>query len=341
MGYSQIDGPLAGLLPLVGVYGTGFATVAVAGALALFATRSRAAVVRGAAGIAVIAVAAIAGGQAGFTQATGAPVTVALLQGNVPQELKFVPGRFEATLKTYTALAEGTQAKLIVFPETAIPRFLHQVDPVYIERLAAIAKRNGGDALVGVPLRREEGYYNAVLTLGTSAQQGYAKSHLVPFGEFVPPGFKWVVNVLQIPLSDFARGAADAKPLAIAGERVAPNICYEDAFGEEIIRQLPEATLLVNVSQRRVVRRFAARRRSTCASRGCARSRPAATCCAPPTPASPRSSTTAAGWPRACRRSPRACSKARRRAARAPRPMSSSATAACWRWWCWRCSPRC
>jgi apolipoprotein N-acyltransferase len=248
VGYSQVDGPLAGLLPLVGVYGVSFATLVIAGAVALTITRVRAAILHGAIAVAVVVIAAIAGGQAVFTQPVGSPVTVALLQGNVPQELKFVPGRFEATLQTYTALADRTQAKLIVFPETAIPRFLHQVDPAYLERLAAIARRNGGDALVGVPMRRDEGYYNAVLTLGTSPQQGYAKSHLVPFGEFVPPGFGWIVNVLQIPLSDFARGAADAKPLAIAGERVAPNICYEDAFGEEIIRQLPEATLLANVS---------------------------------------------------------------------------------------------
>ena len=72
--------------------------------------------------------------------------------------------------------------------------------------------------------------------------------HLVPFGEFVPPGFGWIVRVLSIPLADFSRGATTQRPMAIAGQHVAVNICYEDAFGEEIIRQLPEATLLVNVS---------------------------------------------------------------------------------------------
>src|SRR4029077_1804628 len=73
--------------------------------------------------------------------------------------------------------------------------------------------------------------------------------HLVPFGEFVPPGFGWIVgSLLQIPMADFARGGAKQLPIAAAGENVAVNICYEDAFGEEIIRQLPAATLLVNVS---------------------------------------------------------------------------------------------
>jgi apolipoprotein N-acyltransferase len=102
---------------------------------------------------------------------------------------------------------------------------------------------------VGVPvLEADRRYYNAVVSLGTSPTQGYAKSHLVPFGEFVPPGFGWIVAVLTIPLSDFARGSEGQRPLQLAGQRVALNICYEDAFGPEIIRQLPEATLLVNVS---------------------------------------------------------------------------------------------
>ncbi len=80
--------------------------------------------------------------------------------------------------------------------------------------------------------------------------QTYRKSHLVPFGEFVPlkPVFGWFFEVAQIPLLDFARGADTQQPLDVAGQRVAVDICYEDAFGAEIIRQLPQATLLVNVS---------------------------------------------------------------------------------------------
>jgi apolipoprotein N-acyltransferase len=91
-------------------------------------------------------------------------------------------------------------------------------------------------------------YYNSVLSLGASPNQRYDKIHLVPFGEFIPPGFGWVLSVLKIPLTDFSRGSAAQTPLALAGQKIAVNICYEDAFGEEIIRFLPEATLLVNVS---------------------------------------------------------------------------------------------
>jgi len=163
--------------------------------------------------------------------------------------MKFAPGRFAGTLETYARLAERSQARLIVLPETAIPRFLHEVDPAYVERLERLAKSRDGDVLAGVPvLEGGRRYYNAVVSLGTAPSQAYAKSHLVPFGEFVPPGFGWIVAVLRIPLSDFARGGAAQAPLRVAGQRVAVNICYEDAFGEEIIRQLPEATLLANVS---------------------------------------------------------------------------------------------
>jgi apolipoprotein N-acyltransferase len=250
LGYSQLDGPLAGFAPVSGVFGVSFLAAAVAGAaVALLAVRARAA--------RVVAIAAIGAAAAGgwalrtvdWTVPYGEPLDVALLQGNIPQELKFVPGRYEQTLETYARLASSTSARLVVLPETAIPRFLDDVDPAYLETLAGAIGARGGDVLVGVPvLDRARRYYNAVVSLGASPQQAYAKSHLVPFGEFVPTGFGWLVAMMRIPLGEFARGAPDQRPLAVAGQRVAVNICYEDAFGEEIIRPLPGATLLVNAS---------------------------------------------------------------------------------------------
>ena len=136
-----------------------------------------------------------------------------------------------------------------MLPETAIPRFLDSVEPEYLEDLTRIALQKRADVLLGIPIREAEGrYFNSVISLGVSPTQRYDKSHLVPFGEFVPPGLRWMVDTLSIPLSDFTAGPERAKPLALAGQLVAPDICYEDAFGEEIIRPLPAATLLVNVS---------------------------------------------------------------------------------------------
>jgi len=255
LGYSQLGSPLAGLAPVLGVYGVSLAASLVAALIALALCR-RGMTLLGAPAAALLLIAVAYGlGRVAWTEPAGDPLTVSLLQGNVPQEMKFVEGRYEQTLETYARLAASQPAKLIVMPETAVPRFLDTVSPAYLARLKAIADNNQGDMLLGVPARDAAGrYYNAVIGLGggTAAAggqtQSYAKSHLVPFGEFIPPGFGWIINVLKIPLSDFTSGGIDQKPLKVAGQRVAVNICYEDAFGEELIRQLPEATLLANVS---------------------------------------------------------------------------------------------
>jgi apolipoprotein N-acyltransferase len=249
-GYSQVDGPLAGFAPLLGVLGVSFLAAAAAGALAILASAVSARTRALSAGVLVALVAAgwaLRGIE--WTAPVGDPLAVSLVQGNIPQELKFVEGRFESTLETYGRLVEHSKGRLVVLPETALPRFLHEVPPEYVERLKRTLAARGGDVLVGVPiLDPDRRYYNAVVSLGSAPLQAYAKSHLVPFGEFVPPGFGWIVAVLRIPLSDFARGPETQRPLAVAGQRAALNVCYEDAFGPEIIRQLPEATLLVNVS---------------------------------------------------------------------------------------------
>jgi apolipoprotein N-acyltransferase len=183
-----------------------------------------------------------------WVDAQGDPVRVALIQGNIAQSMKFEPEQYASTLETYKRMVSESHAQLIVLPETAVPRFLDQVDPSYLDGLKDIARRRGGDLLLGAPFRNSAGnYFNGVVSLGLSDLQFYAKSHLVPLGEFVPSEFKWIVGILHIPLSDFSRGVMP-RPLLAAGERVGITVCYEDAFGEELIAQLPEATLLANMS---------------------------------------------------------------------------------------------
>lgn len=246
VGYAAIDDALGGFAPLGGVYAVSLALACAAGLLwCVLAGRAR---WPAAAALLLLLASGFALRGAQWTAPAGDTLTVSLLQGNVPQEMKFDPARYARTLETYATLAEASKARLIVLPETAIPRFLERVDPAYLDRLRAAARRNGGDLLLGVPVREGDSYYNSVVSLGVSPAQSYHKQHLVPFGEFVPPGFGWIVRVLSIPLSDFSRGGAGQRPLAVAGQRVALNICYEDAYGREIARQLPEATLLVNVS---------------------------------------------------------------------------------------------
>jgi apolipoprotein N-acyltransferase len=249
LGYSQVDSPLAGFAPVVGTYGVSFVTALCAGLLVVVVTGSGKARLAG--GVALV----FAFGlgqllmQMNWTSPQGAPLKVALLQGNIPQDLKFQADRYAATLAIYKRLVEASEGQLIVLPETAIPRFLDAVDPGYLRDIARIAVERRADVLIGVPIRDLDGrYFNSVISVGTSPSQRYDKSHLVPFGEFVPPGFSWIVKTFAIPLTDFSLGPENPKPLALAGQLVAPNICWEDAFGEEIIRQLPQATLLANVS---------------------------------------------------------------------------------------------
>ena len=246
-GYAGVGWPLQGYAPLGGVFLVSFLTMGLGGMIWLLATRAPRPLAW-----AIAFVAVLTGGEilrtVQWSTPQGAPIGAALLQGNIAQSLKFDPVRYLHTLETYERLADESKARLIVFPETAVPRFLDAVDPGYLKRLDAIAQRNRGDLLLGVPTRRSsDEFFNSVVAFGVSPTQAYHKVHLVPFGEFAPPGLAWTLELVNIPMADFQRGST-RQPLEAAGQHIAVNICYEDAFGDEIARQLPEATMLVNVS---------------------------------------------------------------------------------------------
>jgi len=255
-GYTQVPAsPLAGFAPLLGVHGITLLLLASAGAVSLLITARSLKKITGLwllpATIAVIWFAGAALKTVAWTEPTGTRITVSLLQGNIEQDMKWREDRLRSTLETYLRMVRSSDARLIILPETALPLFLRDVPAEYLEALASHARRNNGDVLLGIPERLPQGdYYNSVVSLGSAKNQTYRKEHLVPFGEFIPlrPLIGGIVSQLAIPLQDFARGGAEQQPLAVAGEQVAINICYEDVFGEEIIRQLPQATLLVNVS---------------------------------------------------------------------------------------------
>lgn len=253
VGYAQVPGsPLAGYAPLLGVYGVSL-IVALSAALllALWNLRwSR----EGRIALAVLLALWVGGAllrTVAWTQPQGEPLKVSLLQGNVAQDEKFDEDKLIATLEAYRRLAQGSDARLIVLPETALPLLRDNVPQSYHAILRDHARGNGGDILIGAFEKESGSYYNSVYSLGSSESQHYRKNHLVPFGEFIPlrSVFGWLINeVLQIPMGDQASGGAHQPPLDVAGQKVAVNICYEDAFGEEIIRALPEATLLANVT---------------------------------------------------------------------------------------------
>jgi apolipoprotein N-acyltransferase len=247
LGYSQADSPLGGYAPITGVFGLSWLVwLCAALLLALLRAKGRS---RALAALVLILGLGYALKHVEWTRPQGAPITVSLLQGNIAQDLKWDPLRYAATVQLYRRMIEHSKAQLTVLPETAIPRFLDTLDPALVRELAKSARDHGGDLIIGVPIRDARGhYYNSAISLGASRSQRYDKIHLVPFGEFIPRGFGWVLSVLKIPLADFSHGSSTQPPLELAGQKIAVDICYEDAFGEEIIRALPEATLLVNIS---------------------------------------------------------------------------------------------
>lgn len=260
-GYAQVDGPLAVLAPWLGVYGIGALSAALAAAIVAAPSLRTRGVAAGVLALAVAAGSLLA--PAGYTQAAGR-LRVSLLQGNVPQEQKFSPEHLPETLIWYGRAIVGAQGDLVLAPETAIPLLPSQMPEDYWEAIAAAFAKGDRSALIGVPLGDERhGYSNSVAGLSprtTGLKNGiyqYDKHHLVPFGEFIPLGFRWFVDLMRIPLGDFNRGSLVQPPFEVrtaAGgtQWVAPNICYEDLFGEELaarlVRGAHQATVFANVS---------------------------------------------------------------------------------------------
>lgn len=255
IGYAQVPySPLAGLAPVLGVYGVSLAAAACA---ALIAAKLDRRISGKQLGLTLLLfwLAGSALKHVEWTTPTGSPLSFSLLQGNVAQDLKWQENALQPTLQLYRQMALASQAQLIVLPETALPILPEHLPEDYLTRLAAHAKNLNGNILIGLPERSRDAtetrYFNSAWSTGADPQQAYRKFHLVPFGEFIP--FKhalgWIYrDWLHIPLTDLSPGDKVQQPLQLSGQKVAVNICYEDAFGEEIIRQLPQATLLVNLS---------------------------------------------------------------------------------------------
>lgn len=263
LGYSAVpDGAFAGYAPLGGVYLVTFVLVCSAALLAYaieaLPRNARGIAVLCGAGVATLAVAGVALSRIEWTQPSGAPLAVSLVQGNVLQDIKFDPEFRATTFDRYLRLVEQTRGRLVVLPESAFPMFSDEVPDTVLLSLIRIASARNGDVLLGLftALPPDVGgdeprYFNTVVALGDSDLQFYRKNHLVPFGETIPlkPVIGWFVrSVLNIPLADQARGGATQAALNVAGQRVAVNICYEDAFGRELIHGARQAGILVNVT---------------------------------------------------------------------------------------------
>ena len=250
LGASQIDGPLAGYLALTGEYGVTWLLACTAGVFAAVLRQPGRFVL-----LLVPVLLWVAGellGRVAWTVPRGAPLRVAVVQGNVAQDQKWLPENLESTLQRYLDMTfDGEPSDLYLWPETAIPAFYDQVDEVFIPALTARLEERGAALLTGIPVldREHWRYYNSVISLADEPHF-YYKQHLVPFGEYVPlrPLLGFIVDKLVPMNGDFSRGGPD-QPLLQAGDLpVGATICFEVVFSRLIAAQARAAALLVNVS---------------------------------------------------------------------------------------------
>ena len=270
VGYSHVDGPLAGLASSIGVYGMCFVSAYMAMLLVQLVDKPSKALRVQAALLALsfIVLLVVSSPSLDISKETSKitnnqtpSMQVTLLQGNIPQNEKFQAGSGVATaLSWYAEQLEKVQSGLVVTPETAIPLLPQSLPPEYWRTVQQPFKAENGSkaALIGIPMgSRAAGFSNSVVgfkptPLLLSAPYQYDKDHLVPFGEFIPPFAQWFIDLMNIPLGAFNRGGSAQPPFYWQGQRLGLNICYEDLFGEELAQRFANPatapTILVNLT---------------------------------------------------------------------------------------------
>jgi apolipoprotein N-acyltransferase len=256
LGYTQLATSLRGYAPVLGVYGVSLAVAITAGALAalVLATTRRERIVAGGSAVALWVVGALLA-VVPWTRPVDGPVQVALVQGAVPQAMKWEASQRERTMQLYVDLtAPHLGTDIIVWPESAVPSLEEYIRP-YLAQVSGAALASGSSLVMGL-IRRDAAsgaYYNSIAgwTQDSRPQpQWYAKRRLVPFGEFfpVPARVREWMRLMNLPYSDFQSGGEQQAPLRAAAQSLAPTVCYEDAYGSEQLRLARESTLLVNVT---------------------------------------------------------------------------------------------
>jgi apolipoprotein N-acyltransferase len=253
-GYAMIDSPLSGLAPIFGVYGVTWAAAMVSVALnvtcmpGVLLSRRCIGVAAAAMLFAVPALLA----KHHWTQAAGAAVSVAAVQGAVPQDQKWQLKNRDLTMQRYLRLTgEAWGSRLIIWPEASLPALAPDIQD-YLKKLKEQSRAHNADVALGLVnyLPDTRRYFNGILVLADTGDGWYYKRHLVPFGEYFPvPAFvrTWL-RLMSLPYDDFTAGSSHQAVLSAAGQKLGLTICYEDAFGSQQLKVLREATLLVNVT---------------------------------------------------------------------------------------------
>ncbi len=252
LGYTQIDFPLSGFAPLLGNHAVAGAIAVCAGGLViLFTQRQQLSIKRGFILLLPVILLWLSGGllkTISWTDKYGDSIKVSVIQGNIAQKDKWKPFMKQPTMDMYRDLSLAQKdVDLIVWPETAVPDYEHRVVP-YIQQLSRDMKSHQADLLLGIFVQNEKKrVLNSVLNVNGGV---YNKRHLVPLGEYIPLRFliEFFNRFVKIPMSDIASGEEGQLLLSAAGIPLGLSICFEDAFARDVIKDLPEAKLLVNVS---------------------------------------------------------------------------------------------
>lgn len=258
IGYAHVDGPLAWTARWIGVYGTGSTAALLASLLAASISMQRRCL------SSALFLSALAGLHIGsawqerqlLERDSSTPsrqaISVALLQGNISVTEKFDPSGIRTALEWYGQQFKVRTEQLVIAPETALPVFAQSLPPGYLHSVTHRFLAGQQALLVGMPDGDPHGRYtNAVRGFKPGDDSfAYNKSHLVPFGEYTPTLLQWFNTLLELPLNNFTRGEAIGPLFEWRGERFAPNICFEDVFGDELARQFiaQAPTILVNFS---------------------------------------------------------------------------------------------
>jgi len=252
-GTSQIHTPLSGYAPIVGTFGVSLCIGLFAGALVVLAQNNIAKSAKVISMVFIFGLSIIGWilQMPTWTHPQGKPFKVSLIQGNIPIELKWSPPDLARILRVYTTLtAAHWDSQLIIWPEASIPTFPANI-PTFMQALNQEAKQHHTTIILGAPIEniKQKQFYNGLIMLGEN-QGRYYKRHLVPFGEYTPleAVFSPLIHLLNIPMSDFAKGPERQPPLHFNGMTIAPFICYEIAFPTEVIDSSRHAGLIVTIS---------------------------------------------------------------------------------------------
>lgn len=255
LGYGQIDTPLAGWAPLIGVYGISLMlAISTTGLLVALLSKGWLRVVSLMAVVLPWIVGAVLQ-PLDWTEPAGEPMRATIVQAGVSQDKKWDRDQLRPIMQFYYSTTMSMpDSDIVLWPEVAIPSLDDYVE-AFIVAISKEAKRRGQNVLFGILERDDDGgesrVYNSVLLVGSGERQSYRKRHLVPFGEYfpVPDSVRAWMKMQNLPHSDLAPGDAE-QPLLVAsnGVRMATAICYEDAYGNELLYAFPDAGLIINVS---------------------------------------------------------------------------------------------